>query len=61
MISPCIKLCTIDPVTRLCAGCGRTLTEIGQWASYSDEERKRIMREAAGRLAGASAVADKLP
>ncbi len=55
MISPCIKLCAIDPDTRLCAGCGRTLTEIGRWASYSDEERRRIMHTLPERLAGASA------
>jgi predicted Fe-S protein YdhL (DUF1289 family) len=54
MITPCIKLCAIDPVTRLCAGCGRTLMEIGQWASYSEEERRRIMGALAGRLAPAA-------
>ena len=56
MISPCIKLCTIDPLSRLCAGCARTLTEIGQWASYSEEERQRIMGDLPGRLAAASAA-----
>jgi len=54
MISPCIKLCAIDPQSRLCAGCARTLTEIGQWASYSDEERQRIMGDLPSRLAAAS-------
>ena len=44
MISPCIKVCAIDPETRLCSGCGRTLTEIASWAGYSEEERQRIMR-----------------
>jgi predicted Fe-S protein YdhL (DUF1289 family) len=60
MITPCIKLCAIDPGTRLCAGCGRTLAEIGMWASYSDEERRSIMRVLPGRLAAASVpVRDK--
>ena len=54
MITPCIKLCAIDPDTRLCAGCGRTLMEIGMWTSYSDEERQRIMRALPERLATAS-------
>ena len=54
MISPCIRLCAIDPRTRLCAGCGRTLTEIAGWASYSDEERQRIMRALPERLAAAA-------
>jgi uncharacterized protein len=56
MITPCTKVCAIDPGTRLCAGCGRTLMEIGQWASYSDEERRRIMGELPERLASSSAV-----
>jgi uncharacterized protein len=43
MITPCIKLCTIDPATGLCIGCGRTLTEIGNWVRFSDGERRAIM------------------
>ncbi len=54
MISPCIKLCAIDPGMRLCAGCGRTLSEIAMWASYSEAERQHIMRALPGRLAAAS-------
>jgi hypothetical protein len=42
--SPCIKVCAIDPVTRLCAGCGRTLDEIARWSSMSNAERAAIMR-----------------
>jgi uncharacterized protein len=53
MITPCTKLCAIDPVTRRCAGCGRTLMEIGQWVSYSEDERRRIMGELPARLAAA--------
>ncbi|WP_103173389.1 DUF1289 domain-containing protein [Paracoccus sp. SY] len=26
--SPCIKVCVIDPATRLCTGCWRSLDEI---------------------------------
>ena len=26
--SPCLGVCTIDPITKLCIGCGRTLQEI---------------------------------
>ena len=43
--SPCTKVCTIDPRSKLCLGCGRTLAEIGQWAALSEEERLRIMAE----------------
>jgi len=55
MISPCIKLCAIDPATRLCSGCGRTLTEIGRWSTMSDAERAQIMRELPQRRAEADA------
>jgi predicted Fe-S protein YdhL (DUF1289 family) len=43
--SPCTKVCTIDPRSGLCHGCGRTLDEIARWASLSDGERDRIMAE----------------
>jgi predicted Fe-S protein YdhL (DUF1289 family) len=43
--SPCTKVCTIDPRTGLCHGCGRTLDEIARWGSLTDAERSRIMAE----------------
>jgi uncharacterized protein len=49
--SPCTKICTIDPRSRLCVGCGRTLTEIAQWGSINDAERTRIMGELPQRFA----------
>ncbi len=49
--TPCVKVCTVDPAAGLCIGCGRTLTEIGDWTRYSDETRRRIMEELPGRLA----------
>jgi predicted Fe-S protein YdhL (DUF1289 family) len=45
MESPCIKICVIDPKTRLCDGCGRTIDEIASWSSFSPEDRRRIMAE----------------
>lgn len=50
MNSPCIDVCTMDPVTGLCAGCGRTLQEIASWSSISDAERERIMKLLPARL-----------
>lgn len=41
--SPCIKLCRIDPATRLCVGCLRTLEEIGGWGRLSAEDRRQVM------------------
>ena len=51
--SPCSKVCTIDPRTGLCRGCGRTLAEIGQWGSMSETERRRVMSELAERMRAA--------
>jgi predicted Fe-S protein YdhL (DUF1289 family) len=41
-LSPCVKRCTIDDLTGLCAGCGRTLAEIAGWAGYTDAQRRTI-------------------
>ena len=43
--SPCTKVCTIDPRSGLCHGCGRTLAEIAGWSTFTPEERRRIMAE----------------
>jgi uncharacterized protein len=41
--SPCRKVCAVDGMTSLCAGCGRTLKEIGGWSRFTDAEREAIM------------------
>lgn len=48
--SPCNAICTVEPRTGLCIGCGRSLTEIAGWIGYSDSERARIMAELPARL-----------
>ena len=35
----------MDPERGLCLGCARTLDEIARWASFTEEERDRIMAE----------------
>ena len=50
--TPCIKICVIDPVRKLCEGCGRTLAEIAQWGRLTEPERRAIMTELPGRLQG---------
>ena len=57
--SPCTKVCTIDPASRLCGGCGRSLDEIARWMSLSDGERTRIMTELPLRLAATGLRPDK--
>ncbi|HEY4819943.1 MAG TPA: DUF1289 domain-containing protein [Xanthobacteraceae bacterium] len=49
--SPCNKVCTLDPISALCIGCGRTLAEIEAWSRMSSGERARIMAELPRRLA----------
>jgi len=43
--SPCIKVCVVHPVERICTGCLRTLEEISQWSRMTDEARAGIMDE----------------
>ncbi|MDG1936225.1 MAG: DUF1289 domain-containing protein [Paracoccaceae bacterium] len=47
--SPCVKLCIIHPVEKVCSGCYRTLDEIGRWSQMSPKERTTIMSELPGR------------
>jgi len=60
--SPCVRLCTIHPETRLCLGCARTIDEIASWSQMSPGQRREVMaalplRRAApaGRRGGRSA------
>ncbi|MFP1644973.1 DUF1289 domain-containing protein [Pontitalea aquivivens] len=47
--SPCVRLCAVHPVERICVGCFRTIEEIGRWGSMSPQTRRRIMDELPGR------------
>lgn len=53
METPCIKVCVIDPQTRLCHGCARSLDEIAAWGSLAAAERARIMAALPGRRVAA--------
>jgi predicted Fe-S protein YdhL (DUF1289 family) len=48
--SPCTKVCTVDQISMLCIGCGRTLAEIAAWSQYTADERRRVMAELPRRL-----------
>ncbi len=56
MESPCIKLCVINARDGLCEGCRRSRHEIACWSSYSDAERREIMRTLKHRPKPASAT-----
>ena len=49
--TPCVKVCVVDGASGLCLGCWRTLSEIGGWSGFTDEERARIMAELPAREA----------
>jgi predicted Fe-S protein YdhL (DUF1289 family) len=40
--SPCVSICTMDPVTGLCTGCQRTIDEIASWSVLDDEARREV-------------------
>lgn len=40
--SPCVSDCTIGP-DGLCRGCYRTLKEIAQWGTMTNEERNSVL------------------
>lgn len=54
--SPCVKICVIDPSSKLCEGCGRTLQEIAQWARLSEAERQAVMARLSERVRSAPAA-----
>jgi len=43
--SPCVKICVIHPAAGICAGCLRTLDEIGRWSVMSAQDRRAVMAE----------------
>lgn len=51
--TPCVAVCLIDPKTKLCFGCGRTLPEIARWHDMERAERLALMALLPSRLAEA--------
>jgi predicted Fe-S protein YdhL (DUF1289 family) len=43
--SPCVKVCVIEPKSRLCTGCLRTIDEIGAWSGMTQAARKAVMAD----------------
>ncbi len=44
-LSPCVGVCLIEPKSRFCYGCTRTLPEIGQWHKKTDAEKYAMLRD----------------
>jgi len=41
--SPCLGICLMDPTTRRCRGCLRTIDEIRAWYEASAAEKRAIL------------------
>ena len=52
-LSPCLGICLMDPATRTCRGCLRTIEEIAGWYESSPADKRAILaRLEARRAAG---------
>ena len=47
--SPCTRVCVLDPESRLCTGCYRTIDEIAGWSRFSAEEKLAVLDQLSGR------------
>ena len=54
IVSPCISVCKIDPVTGYCYGCGRSNKEKKNWKdkNTSDKWKKQNLKDIQKRLNG---------
>ncbi len=43
--SPCISVCIMEKPTGWCAGCLRTLDEIGSWSALDGEGKRRVWQQ----------------
>ena len=53
-LSPCVGICLMDPRTRTCRGCLRTVEEIAAWYEASPAEKRAILARLAERRMQAS-------
>jgi len=50
-VSPCLGICLMDPTTRMCRGCLRTVEEIAAWYDAGPAEKREILTRLASRRA----------
>lgn len=55
--SPCLSVCVMDPQTDMCAGCWRSLDEIGAWSRMPDEAKRQVWQRIQQRLTGMGGAA----
>jgi uncharacterized protein len=49
--SPCTSVCMIDQASGLCVGCLRTLDEIAQWSTLTNDGRREVIAKLPDRRA----------
>ena len=49
--SPCLGICLMDPATRMCRGCLRTVAEIAAWYDATPAQKQAILARLAARRA----------
>jgi predicted Fe-S protein YdhL (DUF1289 family) len=54
-VSPCLGICLMDPQTRMCRGCLRTIDEIRGWYEASAADKRAILKRLAARRLAAKA------
>jgi predicted Fe-S protein YdhL (DUF1289 family) len=53
--SPCLGICLMDPATRMCRGCLRTIGEIRGWYEATAADKRAILDRLEVRRAAAAA------
>jgi predicted Fe-S protein YdhL (DUF1289 family) len=56
--SPCLGICIMDPKTRRCRGCLRTVDEIARWYEASAAEKRVLLAVLEARRAASGEGAD---
>ena len=59
--SPCVGVCTLDPASGWCLGCGRNTDEIARWSTMDEAEQLDCWSKLPRRLATLSVHAHLLP
>lgn len=55
LASPCLGICIVDPATRQCRGCLRTVDEIAGWYEASPAEKRALLAVLVARREAAAA------
>jgi predicted Fe-S protein YdhL (DUF1289 family) len=52
--SPCVGICLVDPGSRQCRGCLRTVDEIARWYDATPAEKRALLAMLEARRAAAA-------